>query len=105
MAGQVIMAGYLRRVIPLWLRRLVTILPALVVMAIGLEPTRTLVISQVILSFCLPVALIPLVMFTRRRDLMGGLTNHSATTAIATVIVGAIIALNALLLYQALTAL
>jgi manganese transport protein len=102
-AGQVIMAGYLRWIIPLWLRRLVTIVPALVVIGIGLEPTRTLVISQVVLSFCLPVALIPLVLFTRRHDLMGALTNHPVTTAIASVIVGGIITLNALLIYQALT--
>jgi manganese transport protein len=102
MAGQVIMAGYLRRVIPVWLRRLVTILPALVVMAIGLEPTRTLVISQVVLSFCLPAALIPLVVFTSRRDLMGGLVNHRATTAAASAIVAAILALNVLVLQQAL---
>ena len=59
-------------------------MPALIVIAIGLDPTRTLVISQVVLSFGIPFALIPLVMFTRRRDLMGGLVNRPLTTALAT---------------------
>jgi manganese transport protein len=76
MAGQVIMQGYLRRSPPLWMRRFVTMLPALAVIATGFDPTRALVMSQVILSFCLPFALIPLLLFTRRRDLMGGLANH-----------------------------
>jgi manganese transport protein len=102
MAGQVVMQGYLRRSLPLWLRRLATLLPAYVVIALDLDPTRTLVISQVILSFCLPVALIPLVLFTRRRDLMGGLTNHPATTALASLVTGLILALNALLVYRTL---
>src|SRR5690348_2724917 len=79
MAGQVIMQGFLHRQIPIWVRRLVTMLPALVVIAINLEPTRTLVLSQVILSFGIPFALIPLVLFTRRRDLMGILVNHRIT--------------------------
>jgi manganese transport protein len=103
MAGQVIMAGYLRRVIPVWLRRLVTILPALVLIALGLDATQTLVISQVVLSFGLPAALVPLVLFTRRRDLMGGLVNHPITTGVATLIVAAIIAINVFLLYQVFT--
>jgi manganese transport protein len=102
MAGQVVMQGYLRRSLPVWLRRLVTLLPAYVIIALDLDPTRTLVISQVILSFCLPVALIPLVLFTRRRDLMGGLTNHPATTALASLVTGLILALNALLVYRTL---
>ncbi len=66
MAGQVIMQGFLHRHIPVWLRRLVTMVPSLVVIFIGLDPTRTLVISQVVLSFGLPFAIIPLVIFTRR---------------------------------------
>ena len=64
MAGQVIMQGFLHRQIPVWLRRLVTMVPSLIVIVIGLDPTRTLVISQVVLSFGLPFAIIPLVMFT-----------------------------------------
>jgi manganese transport protein len=100
MAGQVIMAGYLRRAIPVSLRRLVTMVPALVLIALGLDATQTLVISQVVLSFGLPVALVPLVLFTRRRDLMGGLVNHPITTGVATLIVVAIIGLNAILVWQ-----
>src|SRR6266850_4430372 len=72
LAGQVVMQGFIRRRIPIWVRRLVTMLPALIVIGIGLNPTRTLIISQVVLSFGIPFALIPLVMFTSKRDLMGG---------------------------------
>ena len=100
MAGQVIMQGFLRRQIPIWLRRLVTMIPALAVIAVSLDPTRTLVISQVVLSFGIPFALIPLVMFTRRRDLMGTLVNHRITTLIITIVVGLIVVLNVYLLYQ-----
>ena len=75
-------------------------LPALVVIAINLDPTRTLVISQVILSFGIPFALIPLVLFTRRRDLMGILVNHRITTLIGSIVAGLIVALNLYLLYQ-----
>lgn len=100
MAGQVIMQGFLQWRIPVWLRRAITMLPALAVIAIGVDPTRTLVISQVVLSFCLPFALIPLVMFTRRRDLMGNLTNLRLTTLVAGLVVMLIVALNGFLLYQ-----
>ncbi len=100
MAGQVIMQGFLRRKIPIWLRRLVTMIPALIVIAIGLDPTRTLVISQVVLSFGIPFALIPLVMFTRRRDLMGALTNSRPTTLAAGIVAALIVALNLYLLYE-----
>ncbi|MCQ3979312.1 MAG: divalent metal cation transporter [Anaerolineae bacterium] len=100
MSGQVIMQGFLRRKIPVWIRRLVTMLPSLIVIAIGLDPTRTLVISQVVLSFGIPFALIPLVLFTRRQDLMGSLVNHRLTTAIATGIAALIVGLNVFLLYQ-----
>jgi manganese transport protein len=94
MAGQIIMQGFIRKRISPLLRRALTMLPSLAVIAIGLNPTRTLVISQVILSFGLPFAVVPLVMFTRRRDLMGVLVNTRATTAAATVIAGFIILLN-----------
>ena len=100
MAGQVIMQGFLHRQIPIWLRRVVTMAPAIVVIAMGLDPTRTLVISQVILSFGLPFALVPLVLFTSRRDLMGGLVNGTGTTALAGALVTLIIALNLFLLYR-----
>lgn len=102
MAGQVVMQGYLRRGVPLWLRRLITLLPAYVVIAIGLDPTSTLIFSQVVLSFCLPAALIPLVLFTRRRDLMGALVNRPTTTALASVVVGVIVLLNAMLVIRTL---
>ncbi|MFG2046749.1 Nramp family divalent metal transporter [Micromonospora sp. NPDC048935] len=99
-AGEVIMQGFLRRRIPLLLRRLVTLLPALAVLAIGLDPTRALVLSQVILSFGIPFALIPVVAFTRRRDLMGNLVNHPLTTAAASLVAVLVVALNAFLLWQ-----
>ncbi len=100
MAGQVMMQGFLRRHIPPWLRRLATMAPALIVITLGLDPTRTLVISQVVLSFGLPFAVIPLVLFTRRRDLMGTLTNGRVTTVVASLIAAIIIMLNLYLLYQ-----
>ncbi|MBI5894816.1 MAG: Nramp family divalent metal transporter, partial [Desulfobacterales bacterium] len=102
MAGQVVMQGFLERHIPIWVRRLVTILPALVVIFIGLDPTRTLVISQVVLSFGLPFAVIPLIQFSRRSDLMKELVNRRTTTALACVVAGLIVLLNLYLLYQTL---
>jgi manganese transport protein len=77
-------------------------LPALVVIGLGLDPSRTLVISQVVLSFGIPFALIPLVLFTGKREIMGALVNHRATTALATVIAAVITGLNVFLLYQTL---
>ena len=100
MAGQVVMQGFIQRRIPLLLRRLVTMLPALVVLGFGVNPTQALVASQVVLSFGIPFALIPLLLFCRDRDLMGSLVNRRITTAAATVIVAAIVALNLVLLVQ-----
>jgi len=100
MAGQVIMQGFIHRSIPIWLRRLITMIPALVVIGLGVDTTRALVLSQVVLSFGIPFALVPLVMFTCRRDLMGDLVNRKLTTAVATIITGLIISLNVFLLYQ-----
>ena len=77
-----------------------TIVPSLVVIASGLDPTRTLVISQVILSFGLPFAVIPLVRFTARRDLMGPLVNHRVTTIAACLVAALIVALNLYLVYR-----
>ena len=102
MSGQVIMQGFLKRHIAPWLRRLVTMLPSLIVIAINVDPTRTLVLSQVLLSFGLPFAVIPLVMFTARQDLMGVLVNHRITTIIASIVAALIVALNLFLLYQTL---
>ncbi|WP_199439911.1 Nramp family divalent metal transporter [Umezawaea beigongshangensis] len=97
-AGQVIMAGFLNVRIPLALRRLLTMLPALAVLALGIDPTRALVLSQVVLSFGIPFALVPLVLLTRRADLMGALVNRRVTTWLAGVVAAAIIGLNAFLL-------
>lgn len=102
MSGQVIMQGFLRRQIPIWVRRLVTMEPSIIVIAIGLDPTRTLILSQVVLSFGLPFALIPLILFTRRKSIMGDLINHRLTTAIAIVFASIIVALNFYLLYRTL---
>jgi manganese transport protein len=99
MAGQVIMQGFLHGKIPVWVRRLVTMVPSLIVIAIGLDPTRTLVISQVVLSFGLPFAVIPLTMFTSRRSVMGVLTNSRLTTILASAVAGLIVVLNIYLLY------
>jgi manganese transport protein len=100
MSGQVVMQGFIQRRIPLFVRRFVTMIPAFVVIAIGLNPSRTLVLSQVVLSFGIPFALIPLVYFTSKRDLMGGLVNRRATTVAAVVIAVVISGLNVFLLAQ-----
>ena len=100
MAGQVIMQGFLHRHIPPWVRRVATMLPSLIVIFIGLDPTRVLVLSQVVLSFGLPFAIIPLVTFTSRRDIMGELVNMRITTITASVVAALIIALNLFLLFQ-----
>jgi manganese transport protein len=97
-AGQVVMQGFINRRIPLVLRRAITMTPALVVLAIGANPTDSLVISQVVLSFGIPFALVPLVLLTRRRDLMGVLVNARVTTALASVFAALIICLNLFLL-------
>jgi manganese transport protein len=97
-AGQVVMQGFIARTIPLAARRLVTMTPALVVLAFGLDPSRSLVISQVVLSFGIPFALVPLVLLTRRRDIMGALVNRRITTIVASIVAALIIALNAFLL-------
>ena len=103
MAGQIVMQGFVRRRIPMWIRRGATILPSLLVIAIGLDPTRTLVLSQVALSFGVPFALVPLVMFTRRKDVMGVLVNRPLTTLAASLSAALIIGLNLFLLMQTLS--
>jgi manganese transport protein len=100
LSGQVVMQGFIRRQIPLFLRRLITMMPALIILAIGLNPSRSLVISQVVLSFGIPFALVPLLIFCRNRDIMGTLVNHRLTTTVATVVVFLIVSLNVFLLYQ-----
>jgi manganese transport protein len=97
-AGQVVMQGFIARTIPIALRRLVTMTPALIVLAIGVDPSRALVISQVVLSFGIPFALVPLVLLTRRKDIMGALVNRRLTTVVAWVVAALIIALNVFLI-------
>ena len=96
------MQGFLNRHIPVWVRRIVTMAPALGVILLGLNPTTTLVLSQVVLSFALPFAVVPLVLFTRRRDIMGVLVNRRVTTVAAALVAGLIIAMNLYLLHQTL---
>jgi manganese transport protein len=100
LSGQVVMQGFIRKQIPVTVRRLVTMIPAFIVIAIGVDPSRTLVLSQVVLSFGIPFALVPLVMFTARRDVMGPLANRRITTVAASVVAGVIIILNVFLLGQ-----
>jgi manganese transport protein len=102
MAGQVVMQGFVNFRIPIWIRRIATMVPALVVIYLGLDPTRTLVLSQVVLSFTLPIPVITLIMFTRNREIMGKLVNRRLTTLLAIVCAVAILSLNVLLLYQTL---
>jgi manganese transport protein len=94
------MQGFLQWEVPLWLRRVITMAPALLVIALGIDPTKALVLSQVALSFALPFALIPLVWFTGQRRLMGSLRNHWVTTILAGVITAIIILLNVVLIVQ-----
>ena len=98
-AGAMIMQGLLRRSFPLLLRRLITLIPALVILAIGLEPSRALVMSQVVLSFGIPFALVPLVRLTSDRALMGDDTNHRVTTAFGWIVAAVISLLNVVLIY------
>jgi manganese transport protein len=99
-AGQVVMAGFVNLRIPLLLRRAITMVPAIVVLAVGVSPTSALVLSQVVLSFGIPFALVPLVLLTRRRDIMGVHVNRRATTWISVAIAALITALNVFLLAQ-----
>jgi manganese transport protein len=101
LAGQVVMQGFIRRRIPIVVRRLVTMAPAFIVIGIGVDPSRTLVLSQVVLSFGIPFALVPLVRFTSRRDVMGDLVNSRRTTAVASLVAALIVSLNVFLLVQA----
>jgi len=100
MAGQVVMQGFIRRRIPIFLRRAITLTPALIVLGVGINPTDALVGSQVVLSFGIPFALVPLVLLGRRPELMGSLVNPRWLTALVSVISGLIIALNVFLLEQ-----
>ena len=98
MAGQVVMQGFIRRRIPLFARRAVTLAPALLILAIGFNPTDALVLSQVVLSFGIPFALVPLLLIARRRDIMGSLANPGWLTALAGTLAMLIIGLNVFLI-------
>ncbi|MDY0331182.1 MAG: Nramp family divalent metal transporter [Thiomonas sp.] len=100
MAGQVVMQGLVGFTVPLWVRRLVTSLPAVIVVMLGVDPTSTLVFSQVVLSFGIPFALVPLLLFTSNRGLMGELVNRPAVRWVGWAVTALIIALNALLLWK-----
>ena len=100
MAGQVVMQGFINFRIPVWLRRIATMIPAVVAVILGLDPTRTLVVSQVILSFSLPIPVITLIIFTRNPEIMGKMVNRRLTTALATLCASVILLLNFILLFQ-----
>ncbi len=102
LAGQVVMQGFIRRRIPIFLRRAVTMSPALVVLAVGVNPSSALVLSQVALSFGIPFALIPLALFTSNRRLMGPLANGRLANAALALVTGVIVSLNVFLIYQTL---
>jgi manganese transport protein len=99
-AGQVVMQGFIQRRIPLLLRRGLTMLPALVVLGLGLPPTESLIVSQVILSFGVPFALVPLALLTRREDVMGVFVNKRSTTVALSTVAALIITLNVVLLWE-----
>ncbi len=102
MAGQMIMQGFVGFRIPVWVRRLVTMVPAFVVVALGVDATTSLVISQVVLSIALPVPMIALVLFTRRRDIMGTFANGRLTNAAAVLGTVLVLVLNGILVLQTL---
>jgi len=102
-AGQVVMQGFINFRIPLFLRRAITMTPALIVLASGVNTTDVLVLSQVVLSFGIPFALVPMILLTRRADLMGALVNRKLTTVIASIVAAMIIGLNIFLLWETFT--
>lgn len=103
MAGQLVLNGFVGLDIPINIRRIITMLPGLVIIILGINPIKALVISQVLLSFALPAAIIPLLIITGRKDVMGEFTNSPLTKLVGIVIVSLIVALNAVLLYLLLT--
>jgi manganese transport protein len=103
LAGQTIMKGFVNLNIPLTVRRLVTMVPAMIIIAMGINPIKALVMSQVVLSFALPPAIIPLMLLTKRKGIMGAFVNKPATNIIGWVITTLIISLNAVLLYLTFT--
>jgi len=102
-AGAVVLGGLLRTTTPLLARRLITVVPAIGLLSAGIDPTWALVVSQVVLSFGIPFALVPLVALTARRDVLGAHANHRITTALAVLIAVAVISLNLTLIYLTVT--
>jgi manganese transport protein len=98
MAGQVVMQGFIQRRLPVFLRRAITLAPALAILAVGINPTDALVFSQVVLSFGIPFALVPLLMIAGRREVMGELVNPRWLTVIAGSLAALIIGLNVFLI-------
>jgi len=101
-AGQIIIQGFIKKDIPIWVRRLITVVPSLVVIFLGMDPTRTLILSQVVLSFCLPLAIVPLMIFTNDEKIMGDLVNKPVTKVAMTLASAVIIALDLFLVYNTL---
>ena len=99
-AGQVVMQGFTQYRIPLWLRRLVTMAPAFVVVAFGIDATRALILSQVALSLVLPVPMVALLILARRRDIMGSCASGFFTMAAAGAAAAVVLALNLVLVMQ-----
>ena len=102
MAGQMIMQGFVGIRIPVWLRRLVTMVPAFVVVALGVNSTNALVISQVVLSIALPLPMISLIVFTSRADIMGAFVNTALTRNLAIAATLVVLTLNVVLIAQTL---
>jgi manganese transport protein len=102
LAGQVVMQGYIKRQIPLYLRRIITMAPSIAILAIGVNASSALIVSQIALSFGIPFALIPLVIFCRNPELMGDLVNRRATNIASYAVVAVIVSLNVFLIYDTL---
>lgn len=100
MAGQVIMQGFMNFEIPVWLRRIITMVPSIVIIILGVDPTKALVFSQVLLSFGLPFAIIPLLVFTSDKALMGNLVNRRSTKILGILVAGIIVVLNIYLIIR-----
>jgi manganese transport protein len=102
MTGDVVMQGFIKRHIPIYLRRVITTVPPLLIILWGVNPSKALVMSQIVLSFGIAFALVPLIMFTSNKKIMGSLVNHKITSSIAWLIAVLIIGLNLFLLYETL---
>ncbi|MET0702980.1 MAG: Nramp family divalent metal transporter, partial [Mycobacterium sp.] len=102
-AGAMIMHGLLRVSVPILLRRVITLIPALVVLGVGFDPSRALVLSQVVLSFGIPFALIPLIRLTSDKELMGSDVNHRVTATLGWIVAAVITLLNVVLIYLTVT--